>query len=181
MLGELGDTGFRRFHAATAFEAERLGHHTHGQYTHFTSHFGHHRRRTGTGATTHAGGNEGHVRTFKLRTNLFPVRFRSRLAGFRLGAGTEAALAQRQLGGCCIACQRLGIGVGSDELNAAHAFADHVLDGIATGTTYAEHLDDGALRLVFVDDFKHKDLLRKKPLTIKNSWKTTVSCWKTRR
>jgi hypothetical protein len=36
------------------------------------------------------------------------------------------------------AAERLRIGVGGDEFNAADAFANHVLDGIAAGATDAE-------------------------------------------
>jgi ABC-type nitrate/sulfonate/bicarbonate transport system substrate-binding protein len=87
------------------------------------------------------------------------VRIGGGLAGFRLGTGTEAGLAERQLARCGIAAERLGIGVGGDEFNAADAFANHVLDGIATGTTYAEYLDDGTAFFVFLDNFKHDYLL----------------------
>jgi hypothetical protein len=80
------------------------------------------------------------------------------LALFRLGAGAEAGFAERQLARRGIAAERLGIGIGGDELDAVNPFANHVLDGIAACATDAEHLDDGA-RFLFFDDLKHDYLL----------------------
>ena len=51
------------------------------------------------------------------------------------------------------AVQRLRVGVGADELNALHALADHVLDGIAAAAAHAHHLDAGTL----VELFDHFD------------------------
>ena len=107
----------------------------------------------------HAGGDEGHVGTFQGSANFVAVRLGSFLALFRLGAGTEAGLAERQLARRGVAAQGLRIGVGGDELNAVHAFVDHVLDSVAASTADAEHLDDRTAFFVFLDDLKHDYLL----------------------
>ena len=84
---------------------------------------------------------------------------------FRLGAGAKARLAKPYLAMRHGTLERLRIGIGCDEVDAHHAFADHVVDGIAAGATDADDLDDGA-RIVsgffFVDDFEHGVLLLKK-------------------
>ena len=41
--------------------------------------------------------------------------------------------------------QRLGIGIDSDELNAADALFDHAVDGVGATATYTHHLDDGKI------------------------------------
>jgi len=53
-----------------------------------------------------------------------------------------------------IAVQRLGIGVGGDEMNALHPFTDHVIDRVAACTAHPDHLDDRSGWLFF-NDFKH--------------------------
>ena len=42
---------------------------------------------------------------------------------------------------------------------AIHNDLDHVFDSVATGTAYAEYLDDRTGFFVFLDDFKHDYLL----------------------
>jgi hypothetical protein len=68
-------------------------------------------------------------------------------------------------GNAAVECLRIGIG--GDEVNAIDAFADHVIDGIATGATDADDLDHRisfAALFYLIDDFKHCRLLCKKPL-----------------
>jgi hypothetical protein len=109
-------------HAAAAFPVEGLGHHAHGQDAHFLGHAGDHRRRAGAGAAAHAGGDEQHVRAFDgsgclprpLRRHRGPCRACCRRPGRCRPAGWCGAR-------CCD--QRLGIGVGADELHALHAAA----------------------------------------------------------
>jgi len=66
-------------------------------------------------------------------------------AGLRVRAGAEAV---RQVAadvdldvrlGCL---QRLGVGVGRDELDAAQADIDHAADRVGPGATHADDLDD---------------------------------------
>jgi hypothetical protein len=101
VLGKFGDAGFGRLHPLAAFEAERLGDDANGQDAHFAGDLGDDRRGAGTRAATHAGGDEGHVSAFQRRADLVAMRIGGCLAGFRLGAGAEAGLAQRQLARRC--------------------------------------------------------------------------------
>ena len=42
-----------------------------------------------------------------------------------------------------VARKHLGVGIHGDEVDAFHALADHVVDGIATCAAHAHHLDHG--------------------------------------
>jgi hypothetical protein len=57
------------------------------------------------------------------------------------------------------ALERLAVGVDRDEIHTLHAAADHVVDGIATGSTDTDHLDDCAIGLL-IDHFETGHLLR---------------------
>ena len=164
MLLQFGDAGFGDLQAL-AFEHERLGDDRHGQDAHLARDFGDDRAGAGAGAAAHAGGDEHHVRALERLGNLCALFIRSLTAGFRLGAGAEAGLAETQFLVRNAALQRLRVRVGRQEFNAHHAFANHVIDGVATGAADADHLDHGfriACQLFFLDDFKHGPLLRKK-------------------
>src|SRR5690606_31420987 len=138
-------------HALLAFEGEWTGHHRNGQDAHFLGHLRNDRRRTGTGTATHACGDEHHVRALQYFGHALTV-FECRLAtDLRIGSCTQAlghAAAQLQHGARTNVFQRLGIGVGADELDAFDVAADHVIDGITTTATDADHLDDRVLRNV---------------------------------
>ena len=84
--------------------------------------------------------------------------FGGRAADFRLRAGAEAlghlrAELDQPLG--LRHGQRLGVGVGDDELDAAQAGGDHVVDGVAAAAADAEHGDAGLqfgdVRLLQID------------------------------
>src|SRR5690606_24762363 len=78
----------------------------------------------------------------------------------RISACTQAlghAAAQLQHGARTDVLQRLGIGVGADELDAFDVAADHVIDGITTTATDADHLDDRVLRNV-IYELEHDSL-----------------------
>ncbi len=144
MLAELLDALERHLHAATALERERLGDHGHGQDAHFLGQLRHHRRGAGTGAATHAGGDEHHVRALQGVHDPLAVFQRGLAADFRVGAGAQAlgdigAELQLQLGAAVL--DRLRIGVGGDELDAVHAGVDHVRHGVAAAAAHAHHLD----------------------------------------
>jgi hypothetical protein len=88
----------------------------------------------------------------------FPLLHRSAAPGLRLGTGAKTCLAQLQLTQRDAPSKRLRVGVGGDEIDAIHAFADHVIDGIATGAADADDLDHGvrlASSFFLFDDFKH--------------------------
>src|SRR5690606_5766677 len=63
-----------------------------------------------------------------------------------VGAGAQAlgdAGAELQLELGAAVADRLGVGVGGDELNAVDAAVDHVRDRVAAAAAHADHLDDG--------------------------------------
>ncbi|MNZ76028.1 hypothetical protein D3C78_945220 [compost metagenome] len=70
-------------------------------------------------------------------------------ADFRIGTSTQAlghAGTQLQDGARADVFQRLSISVGADEFDAFDVALDHVIDGVATAATDADHFDDRALR-----------------------------------
>jgi hypothetical protein len=94
----------------------------------------------------HAGGDEDHMRAAQVIADLVDHLFRRRAPDLRLRAGAETfgdlhahlddALGFRH-------GQRLGIGVGDDEVDTREPRGDHVVDGIAAGAAYAKHRDTG--------------------------------------
>ena len=141
---------------ALAFVVEGLGHHRHGEDAEFARHLGDDRRGAGAGAAAHAGRDEGHVGAAQRVGDLLARRLGVLAADVRLAAGAETR-AELQLDAGAHVLQRLGVGVGADELNALHALADHVLDGIATRAADTDDLDDG--RGFRFNKFKHARLL----------------------
>ena len=129
-------------HAARAFELEGLGHHGHGQDAEVLGHARDHPGGARAGAAAHAGGDEHHVAAGDGRADVLDGLLGGRLADVGLGAGAEAfgqpppeldaVLGARGL-------ERLGIGVGDDELGARQPGGNHVVDGVAAGATHADH------------------------------------------
>ncbi len=72
-----------------------------------------------------------------------------------LAAGAQAGLAELDHAVAAVLAERLRIGVGTDELDALHLAADHVIDRIAATATDTDHLDLGAP--VELLDFNHLD------------------------
>ena len=65
-------------------------------------------------------------------------------ADVRIGAGAEALrqfVANLHLDGRRVVLERLQIGVGDDELDAAEAGLHHAIDGVAAAAADADHLD----------------------------------------
>ena len=89
--------------------------------------------------------------------DLFAMLFGSGTTGRRLGACTQTRTAElhAMTGQAVIEC--LCIGVGGDKLHAVHVLTNHVVDGVATSTTDADHFDDRAV-VFFLDNFKHNCL-----------------------
>ena len=73
---------------------------------------------------------------------------RSSSAALRPASGLAPApspvLPRRSFLCATLAIQRLRIGVRRDELDAHHAFTNHVVNGVAAGATDTDHLDDRA-------------------------------------
>ena len=135
----------------TALERERLGHNSQGKNTHFAGDLGHDRCRAGTGAAAHAGGDEQHVRAFDGFTNTIAILFGGLTADGRVctsaqAAGDVHAELYEHIG--IAPFQMLGIGVGTDEINAFDAAVDHLVDGVTAATADADDLDDGLVGLL---------------------------------
>src|SRR6266850_1236350 len=142
---------------ALAFECKWLGYHRDRENSEFARRFSDDGRRTGTGSAPHARGQEQHVRAFDQLDDALAVFHRRFAADVGIGAGAQALghiRPELQQGLRLVALERLCIGVGTDELDAFHAFIDHVIDRVATAAAHAYHLDHRFLGLR-IHDFKH--------------------------
>jgi hypothetical protein len=145
-LVQLGDAGLGGAHAAAALEMERLGHDADGEDAHVARGLGDDGSSTGAGAAAHAGGDEHHVGAREMVAQLVDHLFGRRGADVRLRAGAEALRDRRAHLHDALRLrhrQRLRVGVGDHEVDALEARRDHVVDGVATGATDAEHGDPG--------------------------------------
>ena len=148
---QFDDAGFGEAHAALALEVERLGDHADGQDAELLGDLRHHRGCAGAGAAAHAGGDEHHVRAGQMVADLVDhllggsapdVGLRTRAETFGdLHAHLDDALGLRR-------GQRLGIGVGDDEVDPLKPGRDHVVDGVSAGSADAEY---GQPRLELAD------------------------------
>ena len=103
---------------------ERLGDHADGQDAEFAGDAGDDRSGASAGATTHAGGDEHHMRAGEMIAQFVDDFLGGGAADLRLGAGAETlgdlrahlddAFGFRQ-------GQSLGVGVGNDEIDALQA------------------------------------------------------------
>ena len=133
-----------RAHAPLAFELERLGHDADGEDAFLARGAGDDGSSTCAGSAAHAGGDERHVAAGEMRLDVGHGFFSRRRADVGLGAGAEAfgdmgAHLDAALGARAQQCLR--IGVGDDELDAAQAGGDHVVDGVAARSAHTEHGD----------------------------------------
>ena len=146
VLLQLLDPGLGRAHAPRAFEQERLGDHADGEHALFPRGLGDDRGSAGAGAAAHARGDEAHVHAIQRALDLGNGLFRSGAAnlGTRPGAETLGDVGPELdavFGDGVV--ERLGIGVGNDEIDALDLGMDHVGDGIATRAADADHGDAG--------------------------------------
>jgi hypothetical protein len=156
-LGEHANAFVGDLHALATFERERTRDDSHGQDAHFLGHFGDDRRSAGAGAPAHAGGDEDHVGALQHFGDTLAVFQGGLAAHFRVGASAQAlrhAGTQLQNGARADVFQRLGVGIGADELNAFNIALDHMVDRVAAATTHTDNLDHRALRDV-VYEFEH--------------------------
>ena len=138
-------------HAALAFELERLGDDADGQDAGFARRPRHDRRRARAGAAAHAGGDEGHVRAREMIVDLVERLLRGGAADLRLRAGAEPLRDRHAHLDEAVGLrhgERLGVGVGDDEVDALQPRLDHVVDRVAAGAADPE---DGDPRLEFRD------------------------------
>ena len=157
LLQKLGDAGFGIAHAALAFELKWLGDDADGENAEIARGPGDDGGSTRAGAAAHAGGNERHVRAGQLGADRLDGLFRRRAAHIRLRAGAEPAGHLRAHLDDALGLrtgERLGIGIGDDELDAFEPGLDHVVDGIATGAADPTH-DDARLQLANTGDVSH--------------------------
>ena len=118
-IAALGDCMRRR-----ALEAERLGDDGDGQRADLGGERGDDRRGAGAGAAAQAGGQEDHVGAVEHLEDLLGVLERRLPADLGIGAGAEPLgelAADLQLDRRPALAQRLQVGVGGDELDAAQA------------------------------------------------------------
>ena len=134
-----------------ALEVERLGDHTDGEDAKLLGDPRDDRRSAGAGAAAHAGGDEHHVRAGQMIADFVDHLLGRRAPHVGLGAGAETlghlhAHLDDALG--LGHGQRLGIGVGDDEVDTLKPSRDHVVDGVAAGSADAKH---GQPRLQLAD------------------------------
>ena len=104
--------------------------------------------RAGAGAAALAGGDEDHVGALQGLLDLRAVLLGGQPADLGIAAGAQtpgqlAADVELEIG---IAHeQRLGVGVGGDELDAPQPGLDHAVDGVDAAAADADHLDDGEI------------------------------------
>ena len=144
VLLQLGQPALGDAHPMGALEMERLGHHADRQDALLAHRARDHRRRPGAGTATHAGGDEHHVAALQLIEQLLDrllrggaadLRARARAQALRdRGAQLDSPLGERLR-------QRLGIGIAGEEFHAFEMRRDHVVHGIGSGTTHADHAD----------------------------------------
>src|SRR5690606_34332064 len=144
-------------HALAALEGKGPGDHGDGENPRLLGHVGDDGRRTGAGATAHAGGDEHHIGALDHIGDTVPVLHGGLAAHIGIGPGAEAPgypVAQLQQGRTGKVFQRLGVGVGADKLHPFDLTVDHVLDGVTAAATDTDHLDFRTCRNIF-DNLKH--------------------------
>ena len=150
MLLQLFDAGIGRLHAAIALEAEGLGDDADSQDAPVTRGLGDNGCGARSGAATHAGGDEAHVRTLKRLFDHLHGLFGGSASYFGTAARTQTlgdlqAKLDAAFGGGGV--ERLGVGIGDDEVDPLHIGGDHVGDRVSARAAYANHADAG-LQLV---------------------------------
>jgi hypothetical protein len=118
---QLLDTRFGQAHAPLTFEVERLGDHADGENALVAGRLGNNRGSTGAGAAAHAGGDEAHVGAIEVIDDLINALFGCRAPDFRLRTraktfGHRHAKLDQPVG--LGHGQRLGVGVGDNEVDA---------------------------------------------------------------
>src|SRR5690606_31195261 len=98
------------------------------------------------GATAHAGGDEAHVGSLQVVDDLVKALFGGGAPDLRLRTGpkTLGNLGTHLNDPVGLGhCQRLGIGVGDNEVDTLEASSDHVVDSVATPTADTKDGDAG--------------------------------------
>ena len=135
---------FGQAHAPIPFEMERLGNHADGEDAVIAGGAGDHRRSPGAGAAAEPGGHEQHVGMVDMTEDLFQGFFRRGAADIRVRSGAKAPghvdpHLDAALGGRF--GQRLGVGVGDQELDPLEPTLDHIIHRVAAGAADANDRD----------------------------------------
>ena len=117
---------------------ERKGHDCDGKYSSLLRHFGNDGSRSGTGSSTQSGGDEEHIKlASEDNSGDFVLRVEGGIpSGGGIGAGSES-VSQLYFGRDRAFVKGLGVGVADYEIAALHILPEHIVDGIATASTYA--------------------------------------------
>ena len=135
---------------ADAFEEERNRDDTYGQDFFLLGYAGNHGSAAGSGAATHAGGDEHHLHVVGEEFLYFGYAlFGSCCTDFRLSSGTETSGGLGAEKNLCRDRERnqgLAVGVENYEIHAFHALARHICHGVATAAADAHGDDGGSFR-----------------------------------
>ncbi len=136
-----------------ALERERPRDHADGERTDLVlGDVSDHGRRARAGAAALAGGDEHHVGALQRLLDVVAGLGRRALADIRVGAGPEPLgklMADVELDVGIAHRQRLSVGVGGDELDAAQTCVDHPVDRIGTAAADSDDLDDCEVTAAF--------------------------------
>ena len=145
-LAQPGDALLGRAAATGALEVEGLGDDADGERAGRASMLGDDGRRSGAGATAHAGGDEDHVGAAHHLAQGIGALLGRALADLGTSARAQPfgqLVADADVDRSLAAHQRLGVGVDRDELDAVDTGIDHPVDGIAARSTDADDFDAG--------------------------------------
>jgi len=121
-------------HSAVALERERQRHHATVNAPIERGRLGHDGRGAGAGPAAHAGGHEDHVAPSSASAISCCVNWAAFWPSSGLPPGPQTAplaTAEQNLPERVRACERLGVRVDGDELDAGHALLDLAVDGVA--------------------------------------------------
>ncbi len=159
---DLVDTGQCIGHPGLCLKAEGLGHHTHGQHSHFLGQPGHHGSRAGTRTASHTTGDKYHVRPCQSGSDLFGTLLGSLLTHFRLGAGAQPLgqfLTDLQQLGSLAQLQGLLVRIYTDKFHSVNLFVNHSINSIIACTTHTYNDDSGGGFCVVSLNFQQRFVL----------------------
>ncbi len=141
---QLGDALLGLADAALALKLKGLGDHADGEDAHIVGNLRNDRRRAGSGAASHAGGDKDHIGAFKGSCNLLPALLGGLLALLRVAAGAHASgelVPNVELVGGAGVTQGLDVRIHRDKFHAAHPTVAHMVHRVAAAAANAYHLN----------------------------------------
>src|SRR6185437_21888 len=149
---------------ARALELERARHDAHGERPDLVlGDLGDHRRASGAGASTLAGGHEHHVRALQRLLDLVVALLGRGEPDLRVGARAQPLRELRpdvQLDVGVRHKERLVVGVHGDELDALEPRIDHAIHGVGATAADADDLYDSEITGTFHASLKRWSSLR---------------------